>query len=135
MNGRVHDHAPYCAGSPSLTLQAAVRQFNAGDYFQCHETLEDLWGAEAGTVRALYQGLLQVAVGLHHLRRGNQRGALALLARGAGLLRAFPTVCQGVDLTAFILETEQLRVQLEIAGLERTRAQFEQLRPRICLVE
>jgi len=135
MNASHPDPPAYCAGPPSLTLRAAIRQFNAGDYFTCHETLEDLWGAEEGAVRQLYQGILQVSVGMHHLRRGNQRGALALLSRGTGLLRAFPTVCQGLDLTAFILETEQLRIQLEIAGLERTRTHLDQQRPRICLVE
>ena len=78
-----------CSRSPSPTLLAAVRQFNEGRYFACHETLEELWIAEPGELRRLYQGMLQVGVGLHHLQQGNERGALSLLDKGTQLLRLF----------------------------------------------
>jgi predicted metal-dependent hydrolase len=83
-------------GPPALVL--AVRQFDEGDYFACHETLEELWRAEAGPVRRVYQGILHLAVGLYHLRRGNRHGALAKLRSGLEYLAPFPGRCQGLDL-------------------------------------
>ncbi len=38
----------YCEESPPRQLLEAVRQFNAGEWFECHETLEDLWVGEKG---------------------------------------------------------------------------------------
>ena len=72
-----------CSQPASPTLLAAIRQFNAGAFFTCHETLEELWRIETIPLRTFYQGLLQVAVGLNHLRRGNERGTVALLNSGA----------------------------------------------------
>jgi hypothetical protein len=57
--------------------------------FHAHEVFEDAWKAAAGPERDLWRGLAQVAVGLTHARRGNARGAAALLARGASRLRDY----------------------------------------------
>jgi predicted metal-dependent hydrolase len=84
--------------SPSPTLLAAVRQFNEGAYFRCHETLEVLWQDEPGPLRAVYQGVLQIGIGLLHWQRGNHRGARILLRRGNELLRPFLPTALGLDL-------------------------------------
>lgn len=71
--------------------------FNIGrDYYECHEVLEELW-LETGR-HPLYQGLLQVAVGLHHFRNGNVNGARKLFRKALAKLHAFPDECQGIDL-------------------------------------
>ncbi len=65
-------------------FSVALAEFNRGDYYRCHETLEALWIPEKGAVRELYQGVLQIAVGCYHLtRRANRVGAVRLLDRGA----------------------------------------------------
>jgi predicted metal-dependent hydrolase len=120
-----------CKSSPSPTLHAAIRQFNAGAYFACHETLEELWRDESGPLREFYQGVLQIAVGLNHLLRGNEAGAVALLARGSGKLRPFMSGCLGVDVAALLVGAEQVLRMLETQGLERTQAQAPELFPRI----
>lgn len=85
--------------SPSSpTLLAAVRQFNEGSYFRCHETLEVLWQDEPGPIRAVYQGVLQIGIGLLHWQRGNHRGARILLLRGNELLQPFLPTALGLDL-------------------------------------
>jgi uncharacterized protein len=81
---------------PPPPLLAGVEQFNAGAYWECHETLEALWRAEPRPVRDLYQGILQVGVAFHHLRRANIAGAVKMLRRGLPRLRDLPEVCQGV---------------------------------------
>jgi len=90
--------APSPASSPSLTLLAAVRQFNEGEYFRCHETLEVLWQDDPGPIRAVYQGVLQIGIGLLHWQRGNYRGARLLLVRGDERLRPFLPASLGLDL-------------------------------------
>ncbi len=81
---------------PPEALQRAVAQFNAGEYWECHETLEALWVAERRPVRDLYQGLLQVGVAFHHLQHRNYAGAIKMLRRGLPRLRDLPPICQGV---------------------------------------
>jgi uncharacterized protein len=39
--------------------------------------------------RDLWQGLAQIAVGVTHARRGNERGAITLLRRGADLVAGY----------------------------------------------
>jgi predicted metal-dependent hydrolase len=49
-----------CDELPPQLLRQGIAQFNAGHYFECHETLEALWRSETRPVRDLYQGILQV---------------------------------------------------------------------------
>lgn len=86
-----------CDGEPSPELLLGIRQFNEGEYWECHETLEEIWAREPGDIRYLYQGILLVGVGLLHLRRGNHHGAVAKLTSGLELLAVFEPLCLGID--------------------------------------
>ena len=58
---------------PLLSDQGIIF-FNSGRYFEAHEVWEDLWRAEKRVPsRDCYQGLIQAAVGMHHLSRGNNK--------------------------------------------------------------
>lgn len=105
---RCHDPAP-------AALRAGIAQFNAGAYWECHETLEDLWRAEPDPVRYLYQGILLAGVGLLHLQRGNQRGALSKLRASCRLLEPYAPACMGVDIRA--LRANLLGVIAHLEGL------------------
>lgn len=60
-------------------LAQACEEFNTGHYYECHETLEEIWQEEVGGVRDLYKGLIQVAAAFVHLSRGGYVGAERLL--------------------------------------------------------
>ncbi len=61
----------------------AVSLLNAGEYFECHEVLEELWREETTSLRLFYQGVLQIAVGCYHLTvRQNRRGGLSNYRQG-----------------------------------------------------
>jgi hypothetical protein len=60
-----------CGDPPPARLRQGIEEFNRGQFFEQHETLELEWIEEADPVRYLYQGILQVGVGFEHLRRGN----------------------------------------------------------------
>jgi predicted metal-dependent hydrolase len=94
-------------------FEKGVAEFNAGLFFECHDTLEDLWSGVRGPSRDFFQGLIQVAVAFHHLTRGNLAGAESLLQRALGRLAKYPERYYGFDLAA-------LRSELG-AWLERVR--------------
>ncbi|HET6504926.1 MAG TPA: DUF309 domain-containing protein [Amycolatopsis sp.] len=75
--------------TPEETLVAAQRLLDEGKPFHAHEVFEDAWKSTDGPERALWKGLAQLAVGLTHALRGNQKGALTLLHRGADAIEPF----------------------------------------------
>src|SRR5215204_5064695 len=60
-----------CADPPTPALLQGIAEFNRGEFFEQHETLEAAWIDEADPVRYLYQRILQIGVRFHHLSRGN----------------------------------------------------------------
>ena len=71
-----------------VALGQAALLFDGRLYFEVHELLEPFWLVAAGRERETLQGLIQVAVGFHHLSNGNLGGARALLHDGAAKLLA-----------------------------------------------
>jgi len=136
--GSMHAHEKLkeetdCSQYPPEELLRGIAEFNARAWFDCHETLEDLWTGEPGLVRDLYQGILQVAVGLHHWRDGNYQGATLLFRKGAQLLRHVAPVCQQVEAAILTRDVERFRARLEALGPERMAELEEGLIPRIRL--
>ena len=68
---------------PQESVDETQRLLDEGMPFHAHEVLEAAWKAAEPAQRELWRGLAQLAVGLTHLQRGNTRGAVALLRRGA----------------------------------------------------
>ncbi|TBL81344.1 DUF309 domain-containing protein [Paenibacillus thalictri] len=66
------------------------------NYFECHEVMEELWLEEGRN--PLYQGMLQVAVGLYHHWNGNPGGAVKLLTAAAEKLAGYPDLIGGIRL-------------------------------------
>jgi predicted metal-dependent hydrolase len=108
----------WCRESPPPLLVRGIEQFNRGEFFEQHETLEALWRAEPRPVRELYQGILQVGVAFHHLRRGNHHGVTYMLKRGCEYLQPFSPCCQGIDVAALIDAAERALVEVERLGPE-----------------
>ena len=98
----------------------AVEEFNRQAFFECHETLEDLWRQSDSPIQKLfYQGLLQVGVGFYHLLRQNFTGAQSLLTSGLNKLESLdqePFAHNHIHLKQLILETHQVRDALSKLG-------------------
>ena len=108
-----------CDEPPPPLLIEGIAQFNRGEYFEQHETLELLWRAERGDVRRLYQGILQIGVAFHHLRRRNHHGTVYMLTRGAGYLAPFGPRCQGVNVDRLLKDAAAALVEVERLGPQR----------------
>jgi len=78
--------------------EAGVEQFNERLFFECHDTLEELWTGLRGPSRDFFQGLIQVAVGFHHLGNGNRVGAERLMGRALERLAGYPDRYAGLEL-------------------------------------
>jgi uncharacterized protein len=124
----------YCADAPPGELLQAIDEFNRGDWFECHETLEELWVGQKGEMRDFYQGMLQLAVALHHWRNGNFRGALILLKGGCDLLGRVAPVCQGVDVAGLCADAWKLHDTLGVLGEDRMAELAAHLILRVRLV-
>jgi Domain of unknown function (DUF309) len=49
------------------TFDLAVKLFNRGEFYRCHDVLEDMWHSAEELVRTLLHSVLQCSVGFHHL--------------------------------------------------------------------
>jgi len=80
----------------SSPLAKGVALFNQGDFFQAHEALEDVWRAAPAGEKKFLQGLIQVAVALHHHGNGNSAGARSVLRRAFRNLSLYPEGFGGI---------------------------------------
>ncbi|PON52426.1 TTHA0068-like domain containing protein [Parasponia andersonii] len=79
--GEDEDDAENCS------FDEAVELFNTREYYRCHDFLEALWNRAEEPSRTLIHGILQCAVGFHHLFNQNHRGAMMELGEGLCKLR------------------------------------------------
>ncbi len=101
-----------------------VEQFNSGQFYACHDTLEALWMEANEPDKTFYQGVLQIAVGLYHFGNQNWRGAAILLGEGNNRLRRYPEVYSGIDVDELldksltVLKTIQMAQPEELSLLK-----------------
>ncbi len=100
----------------SQRLSQGIFFFNSGRYFEAHEVWEDMWREEQGALRLFYQGLVQAAVGLHHLGRNNRSGARLQLSKSLAKLAQYPAEMEGIDLAG--LRADLNRILLELEGVD-----------------
>ena len=123
-----------CDELPPKLLVEGIEQFNRGEYFEQHETLELLWRAEAREVRRLYQGILQIGVAFHHLRRLNHHGTVYMLTRGSWYLAPFAPRCQNVDVDRLLADAARALTEVERLGPSRLTEFNWQLAPIVYCV-
>jgi hypothetical protein len=95
-------------------LQVGIDLFNAGRFFEAHEPWEEIWRSTNPAPADLFQGLVQVAAGLHiWLARGKRAPAARVLGRGAERLRRFQPAELGIDIAALVAALEPWQRWLE----------------------
>ena len=130
------DLAPMCAETAPSDLTKAIHEFNEGEFFEQHETLETLWRATPGELRHLYEGILLVGVGMHHLLvNHNFHGAAVKMDHGIRLLQAFPPICHGVDVARLREDATRARTELLRLGPDHMAELPASLIPRVHLAD
>jgi sugar phosphate isomerase/epimerase len=120
-----------CAEQLPDGVRAGIALFNTGEYYEAHEVIEHEWIAERRPIRLLYQGILQIGVGLHHARGGNHRGAELLLSDGIAKISQFLPECQGVRTDRLALAAQQCLNQIVELGPNRVDQFDWSLAPQI----
>ena len=120
-----------CKESPPPALVEGLAEFNRGEFFECHETLEALWMEEPRPVRRLYQGILQIGVAFLHLRAGRYRPVVTLLERGRDYLELFSPNCMGVDVAQLLVGAGRCLNEVRRLGPNRLEDFDLSLIPRI----
>ena len=81
-----------------------IAYFNDCEFFEAHEAWEELWTDYQGPSRKFFQGLIQVAVALHHFGNGNIRGARKLYVSSCNYLEPYRPFHIGLDVDKLLTE-------------------------------
>jgi predicted metal-dependent hydrolase len=109
---------PRLADEERQAFDKGVDEFNRGYFFECHDTLEEMWTGLRGPARDFFQGLIQVSVAFYHLDNGNLAGAESMLQRALKRFAKYPDRYFGFDLAAHRAELRAWRDRIAAGGLE-----------------
>lgn len=114
----VSGEQPSKGASTAASLTRGIAEFNAEQFYACHDTLEAVWMAAEHAEKPFYQGILQVSVAFYHLGNLNWRGGAILLGEGIGRLRKFEPSHEGVDVENLVDEAVEWLDLVQAAGPE-----------------
>jgi 8-oxo-dGTP pyrophosphatase MutT (NUDIX family) len=87
-------------------LARGLAQIDRGEYFEAHESLEDVWRAADPAEKDFFQGLVHVAVAWYQAGRGNRPGCERQLEKAARRLGPFAPAHRGVDVALLLRSVE-----------------------------
>jgi len=87
-----------------VTFARGIELFNSGEFFECHEVLEELWRPEHGHRRLFLQGVIHLAVGFYHHQQANRLGAERQLRKGLKKLAGYLPEYDGIDAVRLYLD-------------------------------
>ncbi|PLR92638.1 DUF309 domain-containing protein [Bacillus sp. T33-2] len=70
-------------------------KFNEGDYYTCHDLLEEMWMTDKSNY--FLKGLLQMTVSLYHYGYGNVKGARSMMRAAHEYLQDYRPKHWGLD--------------------------------------
>jgi hypothetical protein len=107
-------------------FRRGVEQFNRREFYETHETLEEIWLKAHEPNKTFLQGVIQVACAFHHYLKGNRSGAESLLRRGLEKLEQFPPDYGGIR-----LETLRAKAGVWLRAVVEGESPTEEKLPRI----
>jgi predicted metal-dependent hydrolase len=114
---------PRLDGEERRLFDKGVAEFNEGLYFECHDTLEELWAGLRGPGRDFFQGLIQVSVAFYHLAGGNLAGADSMFGRALKRFEGYPGRYFGFDLGAQREAIARWRERIAAGALQEVPAE------------
>lgn len=112
-------------------LQEAADLFNAAEYMQAHEVLDELWESTSGPSADFYKGLIQASIAMHHYKLDNVAGARKLYSGHRKYLAPYLPAHLGLNVEQFLSSMQStLGAALRAAPGEEERYNAEG-RPRM----
>jgi uncharacterized protein len=96
-----------------------VAEFQMGEFYACHDTLEALWFKAQEPHKTFLQGILQIAVACYHLGNQNWRGAVILLGEGSRRLMSYRPEYEDIDVETLVTTSTEFLSYLQSLGPER----------------
>ena len=91
-----------------LLFQEGLKYYRAGNYFEAHESWEEMWSDYYLIDRRFIQGLIQLSVSFVHLENGNIKGAKSLLKKSLEKFEEFHGTQRGINLNDLIKQINQV---------------------------
>jgi predicted metal-dependent hydrolase len=88
-------------------LEEFISLFNGKEFYEAHEVLEQLWLETDGEDKNFYKGLIQCAVALAHLQRGNRKGADKVCGTACVYLDRYPAEHLGIKNEALVQQMRE----------------------------
>jgi uncharacterized protein len=99
-------------------FRQGVQEFQQGQFYECHDTLEALWIEAQEPNKTFLQGVLQISVACYHLSNQNWKGAVILLGEGIRRLSSYRPEYAGLDVEYLIHTSADLLDYLHAIGPE-----------------
>ena len=119
--------------NPPPELGLAIEQFNRGEFWECHETLEDVWRETPYPFRLFYHAVIKTAVGFHHISAHNRHGTRVKLRDGVELLGLFQPEWMGLRTDLLRSDAEKWLSYMDVSTVDWSELDGR-ARPRIVTV-
>jgi len=112
---------PFGAKAGAL-FREGIRLFNRGQFWEAHETFEDVWRGQEGDAKKLAQGFVQAAAALSYIEKRRYRSVLYLFDKSVEKLSATSQLLPRVNIPQLIDAIKIGKAEIERlgeAGLDR----------------
>jgi hypothetical protein len=123
-----------CGDQLSEKARKGLEEFNHGEYFEAHESLELAWNEDDTPGKELYRAILQISVAYLQIKRSNYKGAIKMFWRSRQWLDPLPEICRGINVGQLKLDAEVVYAELLALGPDQMhKLDFSLLKPIILL--
>ena len=110
-----------------------IELFNREEFYDCHDTIEEIWLQESNDEQPFLQGLIQAAVAFHHYQHGKLGAARSMLSLAIEKLEGFPETHHQLLLKEFLEGLRAWKAGLDQAISLKTETSIPDTYPRIRL--
>ncbi len=75
-----------------------IKEYNTKEFFECHDTWEEIWHELRGIDRLFLQGLIHSAIGHYHLSNMNWKGARSQFEKCHKKLEPYGPMYRGINI-------------------------------------
>ena len=108
-----------------------IELFNREEFYDCHDTIEEIWLQESSDEQPFLQGLIQSAVAFHHYQHGKLGAARSMLILAIEKLEGYPQAYHQVQLVEFLAGLRAWKAGLDEAISQKTESSIPGSYPRI----
>ena len=102
-------------------LDRGIDLFNQREFYECHDTIEEIWLQESSDRQPFLQGLIQAAVAFHHYEHGKWGAARSMLQMAIGKLSPYLNAFDGLEIGPLLTALRSWKAALDEALKRRKR--------------